>query len=249
MHIKLNNVCLDIPVLGFKDKRLFRRELVKNKFIGGQIDEKNGTHIVRALDGVDLDLIEGDRLGIIGRNGAGKSTLLRVLSRIYSPTSGSISIDGKIGSLLEIGSVLLEELTGYECMELFFEIKRVKKTLREKIVRDIETFSELEDFLSLPVRTYSSGMKLRLATGMITSIDYELLFIDEGIGGGDQRFQKKLNKRIDDFIEKAPLFVLATHSAEMMNHFCNKAIVMDSGKIGFMGPVHEAYQFYEKTIK
>lgn len=203
----------------------------------------------RALNGVTTTITSGDRVALIGNNGAGKSTFLRLISGIYTPTGGKLLIEGNVSSLLDINVGLNPDITGYENIILMGILKkRTKKEMQAKF-EDIEDFTELGNYLHLPVRTYSFGMKLRLAFGVATCIDSEILAIDEVIAVGDRRFMEKSQARLRDFVHKSEILVLASHSTEILKNFCNKAMVLDQGKCLFFGDLEEGIAIHEgKTL-
>ena len=248
MSLSVNSVCLDIPLLGMPNRRLFSRATLGSRFVGGNLYEKQNVQYISALSNITINLEKGDRVALLGRNGAGKSTLLKVLARIYKPSSGRVISTGRTGVLLDVGATLLEELTGFECINLFADIKRVPKTNLEELVDYVQDFSELGDYLELPIRTYSSGMRSRLAAALATSIHYDILLIDEGIGAGDQRFQKKLNNRINEFLGSVPILVLASHSPEMVKQFCSKGLVLEKGQMEFYGEIQAALHYYDSEL-
>lgn len=242
IHLHLKNVVLDFPLYGSKPK--FFSKALLSIATAGKISQGSAYSYVRALDGIDLDLKSGDRLGLIGGNGAGKTTLLRVLSGIYHPTSGMCEAEGKICTVLGTGFGLDEDSTGYENIYLGGVTLGYTRREIESVMGDIETFTELGRFLSLPLRTYSAGMRTRLAFAISTAIHPDILIMDEGLGAGDQVFYEKAKKRFEKFADSSKISVLASHSDDLMKRFCNKAIVMHHGQIVFSGDVKEALKWY-----
>jgi ABC-type polysaccharide/polyol phosphate transport system ATPase subunit len=242
--IALENVVVDFPIYGAQ--KSLRSELL-GRATGGVI-RHDGTRqrriTVRALDQVTLNFEHGDRVGLVGHNGAGKSTLLRVLAGVYEPTSGRIAMDGSVSPLFNSSPGLDPEDTGYENIMtcgLFLGMTR------DEIVRktpDIEQFSELGEYLSLPCKTYSSGMLTRLGFAIATAIDPEILILDEGLGAGDARFAERAGKRIDSLVARSSIMVLASHANSLIESMCNKAVLMDSGCIKAVGPVGEVLETY-----
>lgn len=218
--------------------------------IGGRIltSEDSGRMVVRALSNIDLHLKPGDRLGLIGSNGAGKSTLLRVLSGVYEPPHGTIKVVGKVSSLLDIYLGTDPELDGYDNIVLRSVLLGMSFKQAQANIEQVAEFSELGDFLALPVRTYSSGMAIRLAFGISTSIQPDILLLDEMIGVGDINFTHKAEKRMKSLIENASILVLASHSPDTLRTFCNKVAVMESGTIVSLGPIEETLaKYYAST--
>lgn len=198
----------------------------------------------RALEGIDVTFKSGDRVALIGKNGSGKSTLLRVLSGIYQPTSGSIEVNGSITSLLDIGVGLNPDATGYENIVLMGILHgKTKREMRAKF-GEIEEFTELKDFLKIPVRTYSSGMRLRLAFGIATCMESDILIIDEVIGVGDQSFIEKAQNRMKDLVHKSQILILASHSTQILQQFCNKTMILDQGKCTYFGDLQKGIDLY-----
>ena len=241
----LDNVFVDFTIYG--SQKSFRSAL--SQATGGLI-RREGSHqqrvTVRALDNISLKLSHGDRLGLVGHNGAGKSTLLRVCAGVFAPTQGHVSIKGRVSPLFNISPGLDPDDTGYENIlncGLFLGMSR------EEIARktsDIEKFTELGDYLSLPVRTYSSGMLVRLGFAIATAIDPEILVLDEGLGAGDARFAERAKQRVDALIERSSILILASHSDALIRSLCNKAILMHSGRIEKVGSVDEVIAAYHK---
>lgn len=236
--ITLNSVSVDFPIFNLSARSLKKKLL--RLTTGGVFghDEKQCV-VVKALDNISFQLNNGDRLGLIGHNGAGKSTLLRILATIYEPSRGSLHYQGKISSLLDVMLGINPESTGYENIYLRGALLGLKtKEIKSKI-NNIADFTELGDFLYMPIRTYSSGMLMRLAFAVATSIQPDILLMDEAIGVGDKHFIEKANARLQQLIEKSSILVLASHSEEIIRKLCNKVLVLNSGRIEQFGPVDE----------
>ena len=201
--------------------------------------------VVRAINNVDLRLEKGDRIGLIGRNGAGKSTLLRMMAGIYSPTHGSVVSAGKVVPLLDISLGMDENSTGMQNIRLRGLLLGMSDAeIREK-QQSIAEFSELGDYLDLPLRTYSSGMRVRLAFAVSTAVDAEILLLDEVMGVGDASFMHKAEERLADLHSRAEIVVLAMHSNSEIRKVCNKALWMERGHVRAFGPVEEVVSQYE----
>jgi ABC-type polysaccharide/polyol phosphate transport system ATPase subunit len=239
----LENVIVDFPIYG--SHKSFRSVL--RSATGGLIRREGPHHervTVRALDNVSLRLKHGDRLGIIGHNGAGKSTLLRVCAGVYDPTQGRVFIDGQVSPLFSIAPGLDLDDTGYENIltcGLFLDMTR--EEIMQKMA-DIEQFSELGEYLSLPVRTYSTGMLTRLGFAIATAIDPEILILDEGLGAGDARFAERAKRRVDDLVDRSSILILASHSEALIQAMCNKAVLMRAGHIIQEGSIDEIVKLY-----
>jgi ABC-type polysaccharide/polyol phosphate transport system ATPase subunit len=199
---------------------------------GGKIAAEAGqTVAVTALDDVSFELKSGDSIGLIGHNGAGKSTLLRTMAGIYTPDSGRVIREGRTATVLEIGSGMDPELSGYENILRMGMLMGIPlKEMRTKIP-DIEEFTELGDFLSLPVRTYSSGMTMRLMFAVATSGQPEILLVDEMFGTGDAGFQERAKARMRDLIAKAEIFVFASHDHKLLGELCDRVFELSHGKV------------------
>ncbi|HMD54303.1 MAG TPA: ATP-binding cassette domain-containing protein, partial [Phycisphaerae bacterium] len=187
-----------------------------------------------------------DRVGLIGHNGAGKSTLLRVLAGVYAPVSGRIITEGIVSSLLNNSPGMNAEDTGYEnIMTCGMYLGMTKAEILTKIP-EIEEFSELGEYLALPVRTYSTGMLTRLGFGIATSIDPEILLLDEGLGAGDSRFLERVNQRINKLISRASILVIASHGVGLIKSLCNKCVLMNHGKVVRVGDTDEVIEEYHQ---
>ncbi|MCK1734685.1 ABC transporter ATP-binding protein [Bradyrhizobium sp. 138] len=234
-HIVLRDVSVTFPVLTFRDRSL------RSRFVSAVTLRRKAavSHLITALNGVSLDVRAGDRLAIIGANGAGKTTLLRVLAGIYHPTAGSIDVLGRCLSLFDLSAGFDEEATGYENIMrrgLVIGARRAEIDARRA---EIAEFSELGDRLDLPLRTYSSGMMLRLIFAVATAVEGEIVLLDEWIGVGDQQFRKKARQRLDEIVARAGILVLATHDVELIKSTCNRAILLDQGRITAAGTTEE----------
>ena len=236
MSIILQNVSVDLPVFETGGRSLKKRlaGLGRRNRIA---KDNDGVVVVRALDDLNLSLQEGDRVGLIGRNGAGKSTLLRVLAGIYPPTSGQIFTRGRIVPLLDISLGMDELSTGRQNVRLRGLLLGMSDAEIRRKTEEIAIFTELGDHLDLPLRTYSSGMRLRLAFAGSTAVDADILLLDEVIGVGDTSFMKKAEERMLNLQNRAKIVVLASHSDEVIRKMCNKALWMDRGRIRAFGAV------------
>lgn len=204
--------------------------------------------VVKALDDISFELRSGDRIGLIGHNGAGKTTLLRVLAGIYYPTAGTVDIQGHVTPMLNQAPGMEMEDTGYEniinCgMLLGMRLAEIKAKAPE-----IVEFSELGDYINLPIRTYSSGMLARLTFSIATSLEPGIMILDEGIGAADARFSDKAAKRVKEMMERTDILVLASHSVPLIDLWCNKAALMHHGRMLEIGPVKEVGKSYERIV-
>jgi len=198
---------------------------------GGIISSRGSRRFVTALDGVDFELTAGDRLALVGANGAGKTTLLKVLYGIYEPTAGRLDIRGKVDALFNINLGFRPEATGRRNILLRGLISGWTEAQIAERTEEIIEFSELGEFIDMPLKSYSQGMGARLAFAIATSLDPEILLMDEWIGAGDQSFQKKATDRMNQLAEKAGIIVLASHSEELLAKTCNKRLELERGRV------------------
>lgn len=226
-HILLRNVSVTFPLMSFRDRSL--RSRVVNTLTMRR--KASSPHIIPALSDINLDIRPGDRLAIIGPNGAGKTTLLRVLAGIYHPTAGTADVTGRCLSLFDLSAGFDDEATGYENIMRRGLVVGARRAEIEARRAEIAEFTELGDRLDLPLRTYSSGMMLRLIFAVATAVEGEIVLLDEWIGVGDQQFRQKARQRLDDIVARAGILVLASHDLELIRSTCNRAILMERGTI------------------
>ena len=245
-EVQLRDIALDIPIFDISSRSLKKRvmRLGRRNRIA---EDSTGIVVVRALDGVNLHLSAGDRLGLIGHNGAGKSTLLRVLAGIYVPTAGEVRVSGKAVPLLDISLGMDDQSSGRQNIRLRGLLLGMSDAEIAAKTEDIAAFTELGDYLDLPLRTYSSGMRLRLAFAIATAVDAQILLLDEVIGVGDASFQVKAARRLAELHARAEIVVLAIHNNKTLRETCNKALWLDNGRPVALGPVDEVVSRYETT--
>ena len=214
-------------------------------------DKKHGKNEkFTALCGIDLTVYKGERLGIIGKNGAGKSTLLKILSRVTGPTEGTVGINGRISSMLEVGTGFNSELTGRENIYLNGAILGMTKAEVNKKIDKIIEFSEIEQFIDTPAKRYSSGMYVKLAFAVAAHLDSEIMIMDEVLAVGDIAFQRKcLDKMGDVSREEGRTILYVSHNMETIRRLCDRCIVMDKGRIIYDGDVEEAIGIYSAENK
>ncbi|HKA78170.1 MAG TPA: ABC transporter ATP-binding protein [Pseudolabrys sp.] len=247
-HITLKNAGVRLPIYDSHSLRLLRLPSFGRAKVGTQtVSHSGSTMVIHALSDVSLELADGDRVCVIGSNGAGKTTLLRVLAGIYAPTSGSIGVEGKVYAMLGNSMLLNNDATGYENIQLIANLYHWPKEQMPEFIRDIEVFTELGEYLSLPVRIYSAGMQARLAFAMGTAHSPDILLVDEGIGAGDEHFQQQAQERIERFLGTARIIVLASHSVELCRKICTKAILLSKGREVFFGDIDEAFRIYGRS--
>jgi ABC-2 type transport system ATP-binding protein len=213
--------------------------------VGGTIQTGRKVPIIEALKDVTVTLEHGARVGLVGHNGAGKSTLLRLLSGIYEPTRGIAEVQGRVAPVFDLGVGMDPEVSGLENIVVRGLFLGMTRKQMEERVDDIAEFTELGDFLHMPLRTYSTGMRIRLALGVVTSIDPEILLLDEGIGAVDADFMDKSKRRFRELVDRAGLLVFASHSNEFLREICDTAIWMQNGQIHRHGDIEDVLAEYQ----
>lgn len=238
--IVVENLTIDIPVLSTRARSLRTVAVAKARAIGGKIvNDGSHTSIVRALDQINFTLGTGDRLGLVGPNGAGKSTLIRVLADIYVPSAGRLERRGTLIPMFDIGIGFDQEATGYE--NIMLRGMMMGLTRREIADRtdEIAAFSELGEYLDLPLRTYSAGMTLRLMFSIATSVAGDIILMDEWISVGDESFQIKAQKRMLEVTGKAGILVIASHDPNTLLQHCNLGMRLEKGRVVDFGPIEK----------
>ena len=243
-YIELKGATLDLPIYDVQGRSL-KKTVLRMGRRNTIAEGTDGVVVVRAINNVDLRLDKGDRIGLIGRNGAGKSTLLRMMAGIYPPTQGMVISAGKIVPLLDINLGMDENSTGMQNIRLRGLLLGMKDAEIRAKQQSIAEFSELGDYLDLPLRTYSSGMRVRLAFAVSTAVDAEILLLDEVMGVGDASFMHKAEDRLADLHSRAEIVVLAMHSNSEIRKVCNKALWMERGQVRAFGPVEDVVSAYE----
>jgi ABC-type polysaccharide/polyol phosphate transport system ATPase subunit len=242
-----NNVTIDFPIYGASHRSL-RQTLFSST--GGLIrHERAGRQqrvVIRALDNVSFTLRNGDRLGLVGHNGAGKSTLLKVLAGVYKPDGGSIRVDGRVSPLFNSAPGLDPDDSGYENIKTCGMFLGMSSEEINRKLLDIVDFCELGEYLDLPVRTYSTGMVARLGFAIATAIEPDILLLDEGLAAGDARFAARAEHRMQALIQRTPVLVLASHSDALIKSMCNRAILLEKGRLIQIGSVDEVMNRYHE---
>ena len=205
-------------------------------------------HDFNAVNDVSFTVPSGGMVGIIGRNGSGKSTLLKIIAGVYRPTSGSVRINGTIAPLLELGAGMHTELTGRENIMLNGLLMGYSKRRMQDREKAIIDFAEIGDFIDVPVKQYSTGMYMRLAFSVATEVDPDILIIDEILGVGDMTFQKKCFERLQSFRESGKTILFVTHSMEQITKHCDRAILLDRGRVLFNGEAEKAVDLYRENV-
>ncbi len=242
VSISTKDACVDFPIFDAKSRSLKKTVM---GLVGGNIASTSKVPIIEALRDITLDLQTGDRVGLVGHNGAGKSTLLRLLSGIYEPTRGTAAIHGRVAPVFDLGVGMDPESSGLENIMIRGLFLGMNRKQMEERVDDIAEFTELGDFLRMPLRTYSTGMRVRLALGVVTSIDPEILLLDEGIGAVDAAFLQKSKDRLRELVDRSGLLVFASHSDEFLRELCDTAIWMEHGQVKMQGEIEEVLRAYK----
>ncbi len=243
-RINLDKVSVDLAVYNSRGRAL-KSEILRRTVGGGlENDRDRSIQVVKALKDVSFVARDGDRIGLVGGNGAGKTTLLRVLSRVYPPTAGTASIEGRISSLIDLSMGMDADATGYDNIEMRSIMLGLDHRQAQAIVPDVEEFSQLGEFLDLPIRTYSSGMMLRLAFAVSTAVHPDILILDEVIGVGDAAFAERAEQRLHGMIQKASIMFLASHDNSSIKRFCNRTLWMKGGTLMMDGPPDDVLAAY-----
>jgi len=227
--ITLSNVGVDIPI--YDVSRASLRKALIGRTVGGRFGESGSHVIVGALKNIDFEAHDGDRIALVGDNGSGKSTLLRVISRVYPPTSGVVSIVGNVSPMFDATLGMSMDATGLENIQIAGTIWGMTPSQIRNSVDDIASFTELGEYLNVPIRTYSNGMMLRLAFAIATVREPEILLIDEIIGVGDAGFFEKAFARLRQLVERSRILIVAAHADDILRRLCNKAAWLSHGSL------------------
>lgn len=241
--INLNDVSVDF-VLYQGSARSLKKTLFRSSTSGRLDHDAHHRITVKALSNLSVRLEHGDRVGLIGGNGAGKTTLLRVLAGVYEPTGGRIRVEGRVTPLFDIGLGLDVDASGYDNIRMRAAYFGLDRDEIERKMQDIAAFTELGDYLDLPVRTYSSGMTLRLAFAAATAVDPEILLMDEWIAVSDAQFLEKAQRRAESFVSRSSIMVVASHIDDVLRRLCNKLLWLDHGTVMRFGPVDDVLAAY-----
>jgi ABC-2 type transport system ATP-binding protein len=242
-QIKLEDVHVDFVIYQGSGKSL--RKTILNTGTGGVLShDAHHRTFVQALSKISFSLVKGDRLGLIGGNGSGKSTLLRVLAGVYEPTRGRVRVEGQVTPLFEIAQGLDLDASGYDNIFLRAAYLGISRQEITSLVDEIAEFTELGEYLDLPMRTYSAGMMMRLAFGVATTVRSDILLLDEWIAVGDLSFLEKAQQRATSFVSKSNILVVASHSEEVIRRLCNKLLWLRKGECASFGDVDEIMARY-----
>lgn len=230
VRVELNDVSVVFPI--FENTGRSFKTLALEKLTGGVISaHSKGTSAVNALSEISLLINSGEKIGLYGHNGSGKTTLLRVLAGAYHPTSGSLQITGTVASLIDVSLGIDPDATGKQNIILKCALSGIPLDQAEEMSDEIIEFADLGDFIHLPVRTYSSGMMLRLAFAIATSISSDVIIMDEWLSVGDEEFQMKAQKRLISMVQRAGILVVASHNLTFLHETCTRLITLDHGRI------------------
>lgn len=228
--IEANKVTIDFPIYNSNSRSM--KNAVLRATTGGRIAKDSGNHTyIRSLDGLDFHISSGERVGLLGHNGSGKTTLLRALSGVYAPTSGNLKVKGRVASLLDIGLGMDPDATGYENIMMRGIVMGMSPKQMASRVEEIAEFTDLGEYLNMPMRSYSSGMQMRLSFAVSTCVEADILLMDEWIAVGDSGFQEKAADRLNNLIKTAPILVIATHAPELVKKVCTRVIELIHGHI------------------
>jgi lipopolysaccharide transport system ATP-binding protein len=235
-HISARNVCIDFPIYSSSGRSM--KNAVLRATTGGKIGKDSGNHTyIRSLDGVCFEIGQGERVGLIGHNGSGKTTLLRALSGVYAPTGGTLIVSGRVVSLLDITLGMDPDATGYENIMMRGIVMGMSPRKMKSLTDEIAEFTDLGEYLNMPLRSYSSGMQMRLSFAVSTCVDADVLLMDEWLSVGDTNFQEKAAIRLSNLIEKTPILIIASHSDDLVNKVCTRSIQLEHGKVAADNPV------------
>jgi len=243
-HFKLTHVSLEFPIYRGSSRSL-KKSLIATTMRSNLARDSADRINVRALDGVSLEIADGERVGLIGSNGAGKTTLLKVLGGIYEPTSGTVSSSGDITALITSDFGLDPDSTGRENIILRGMYMGIHPRDMRNRVEEVARFTELDHYLEMPVRTYSAGMMMRLSFAVSTCVQREILLLDEWLAAGDAGFLEKAHWRMENFVRGSSIVILASHSASLLKQWCTRGILLDHGRVtadGHIGSVLDTYQ-------
>jgi lipopolysaccharide transport system ATP-binding protein len=245
--IEMNNLCVDFKLYGISRSL---RKIALNSLIGGSYKDINNELVLRALNNINLSINKGEKIGLIGSNGSGKSTLLKVLAGIYVPVSGSMSVIGEVGSLIDISAGIEPEANSLINIRLLGLARG--RTLKElkNLEESIVDFSDLKEHINLPFKNLSTGMSMRLLFSVATTIVPDILILDELIGTGDENFKKKASKRLNEIVSENKTLVLASHDLNLLERTCNRILILNRGTLVYDGNVNDAIDFVKnKNIK
>jgi lipopolysaccharide transport system ATP-binding protein len=245
--IQINNLCVDFKL--YESSRSLRKVALRS-LIGGSYKNIGSNITLRALSNISLSINKGEQVGLVGSNGSGKSTLLKVLSGIYTPVSGSISLTGKVGSLIDISAGIEPEASCLINIRLLGLVRGLSLKEIKKLENSIIEFSDLGEHINLPFKNLSTGMSMRLLFSVATTIVPDILILDEIIGTGDENFKKKASKRLNEIVSGNNTLVLASHDLDLLKRTCNRILILNKGNLIYDGNVNNGIDFVKsKSIK
>jgi ABC-type polysaccharide/polyol phosphate transport system ATPase subunit len=247
-RISLRDVHVVFPIYQGGSRSL-KKSLVATG-VRGNLSRNNRDRItVKALDGINFDAEHGERIGVLGPNGAGKTTLLKLLTGIYEPTWGRCDVSGRISTLLDPLGGLDPDATGFENIVMRGLYLNIHPAIMRQHVDEIAEFTELSDYLDMPVRTYSSGMMMRLGFATSTCILPEILIMDEWLATGDAHFIDKAQKRMERFVESSSILVLASHSMDLLKRWCTRGVFLSQGRVELTGDIATVIDIYQEHVR
>ena len=245
--ISLENICLDFPIYANESFSFRNRISNMGRVAFAKMSEKSsGNKIIHGLKNINININHGDKIALLGPNGSGKTTLLKLISGIYSPTSGILKKEGDISCMLDIGFGFQSDATGYENIIYSGIARGLRKKDIEKIMPEIIEFSGLGDFLNMPLRTYSSGMQARLAFSSAIASAPDILLMDEFFSTGDIEFSEKSKNKVLEMMDSSSILIFASHDLKLLKNLCNKAICLKQGEISFSGNTEDAIKHYKQ---
>lgn len=242
--LELRDIWLKIPVMSTETRSL-KKALIRS-VTGGALRRSGSGAEIEALRGINCTISSGERVALIGHNGAGKSTFLRLVSGIYQPTSGSFKASCVVFPMIQKSFITSSALSGMQAAKGHYLLLHGSLKGFDEFISDVVEFSGLGDFIHLPMKGYSEGMSARLLFSMLTASRHECLALDEGLGAGDARFFEKAQRRMEDFIGSAGTLLLASHSDDLLRHFCRRGLVFDQGRIVCDASLEEALNYYHE---
>lgn len=257
VRISARDLALDFPIYDVTSRSLKQLLMVRPianvlrgaSHVGGSIATgAGGTVVVRAIDEMSFEIGQGERVGLIGHNGAGKTTLLRTMAGIYEPTSGVLETVGHVMPLFSLMEGMMPDATGREFIRIRSVLLGLEPNQIDALAEDVIEFCELGSYIDMPVRTYSTGMLVRLAFALSTSVSPDILLFDELIGAGDARFITKAQERLKTFFERSSIVVVASHSRAILNQWCNRLFLLEHGKLIADGPVQDVLKEYDRRL-
>lgn len=240
--IKLDHVSMEYRKTTEKIETL--KEFVIRK-IRGKVQYES----FRALDDISCDIIKGERIGIVGANGAGKSTMMKLIAQVMKPTAGTVTVNGTVAPMLELGAGFDFEFSGYDNIFLNAALLGRSKEFIESKLDDIIAFADLGDFIYSPIKNYSSGMRAKLGFAVATEVEPDIVIIDEVLGVGDVRFRKKSADRIKEIIDNGATAIIVSHSIESIRELTEKTIWLNSGKVIMIGETDKVCKEYLKYMQ